>query len=67
MHGKIPLAWTHGPLQIPCQCLMKDPNHHIWTLSYYPSQLLVETHKIVKEEVHKGNDNEHLIHETAKI
>jgi hypothetical protein len=49
MHENISLAWTHGPLQIPCQCLMKDLNHRIWTLGHYPSQLLVGTHKIVKE------------------
>jgi hypothetical protein len=46
---------------------MQNPNHHIQTLGSYPSQLLVETHKIVKKEVHECNDNEHLIQETTKI
>jgi hypothetical protein len=46
---------------------MQDPNHHIQTLGYYPSQLLVETHKFIKKEVQEGNDNEHLIQETTKI
>jgi len=67
MNENIPLAWIHGPFQIPSQCLMQDPNHHIQTLGYYPSQLLVETHKFIKKEMQEGNDNEHLIQETTKI
>jgi hypothetical protein len=53
MHKNIPLAYTHMPLQIPWQCLMQDPNHHIQTLGYYPSQLLVDTQNYQKRSAQR--------------
>jgi hypothetical protein len=44
---------------------MQDPKHHIWTLGYYPKQLLIKTQKTIKKEVHKDNHNGHLLHLNA--